>query len=349
MSSQCERHEWATQLETENYICTQCPAVTDACHTCGNNPAWLDKACDKCLKWTRNILADIREALDHPMAPILPIRAIRYDQDTSRSATDFMPFGIGQNLDDPDDLAATAATTGKEILQLTRDPNTMTDALRDWAEAWAEHRSETTPGDWLAYLSKLTVWAANNPDTSGWHDYHRDARLIRARLRHLVGLAPQKEFIPCPFCGATLQRHWTDHGLADEIRCTNRDCERQTSADLADLYWIASTELKQAPIKHSEKLITLREAPPIFPDVPEHAWWKWKERNEPAARTAIAWQKALERGHYGPAPEPPRIPTAGTNRRGEFLYRIADLATRVQQWRNRSQTRKRRQTQKLAS
>lgn len=275
MSNQCERHEWATQLETENYICTQCAVETAPCHTCHNNPAWLDRACEKCLKWTRQILTDIREALNTPMAEILPIRAIRYDQDASRSAADFMPFGIGQELDDPTDLAATAARTGKEILQLTRDPNTMTDALADWAQAWAEHRNETTPTNWLAYLSKMTVWAANNPDASGWHDYHRNARLIRARLRRLAGLAPQQEFIPCPFCGHTLQRHWTDNGLADEIRCTNRDCERQTYRDTADLYLMASHEIRQAPDKYPELLIHRDLITHVFPHIKPGTLRKW--------------------------------------------------------------------------
>jgi len=296
---ECHNHHWATQADSNNYICENCAQETPPCHTCHNNPAWIDKACNHCIKKARRTLDDIQEALNHPMAPILPIRAMRYDKDTRSSTTDRMPFGIGQNLDDPTDLAATAAATGKEILQLTQNPDTMTDALKDWAEAWAEQRNETTPTNWLKYLHKATQWAANNPQTSGWHDYHRDARLIRARLRHIVGLAPEREAIPCPYCGATLQRHWTNEGLADEIRCTNPNCERQTYRNLADLYWIASSEIQQAPDKSPDTLIHRDLIPHVYPHIKKGTLRKWISEGELTPTTR--------------------------DRRGRDLYRISDV------------------------
>lgn len=301
----CHNHHWATQADNNNYICENCAQETPPCHTCHNNPAWIDKACEPCIARARRTLDDIEEALNHPMAPILPIRAMRYDKDNRSSTTDRMPFGIGQNLDDPTDLAATAAATGKEILQLTQNPDTMTDALKDWAEAWAEQRNETTPTNWLKYLHKATQWAANNPQTSGWHDYHHNTRLIRARLRHIVGLAPEKEPTPCVYCGATLQRHWTDNGLSEEIRCTNRDCEKQIYENKQHLKHLNRTYIQLAPQNHPNTLITRDLIRHVYPDLKRKTIDKW-----------------IERGHLKPVTQ---------NRRGQDLYQLNHIAQRKEE------------------
>src|SRR5699024_3827080 len=128
---------------------------------------------NRCLNRARQTLADVRLALDHPIAPILPLRAIRNDRNRGGSSN-HMPFGIGTELDDPDILRAEMARTSRTVLELTRDPDTLTDTLYDWAEAWADARNETLPTDWLDYLHTRTTWAANTPTASGWHDYHAE-------------------------------------------------------------------------------------------------------------------------------------------------------------------------------
>src|SRR5699024_9630044 len=103
-------------------------------------------------------------------------------------------------------------------------------------------------GETIAMLKRLTTWAINNPAKSGWHDYLTEARTVRHRLYTIVGLNPEKETIPCPYCGSTLIRRWTHTGLAPDFRCTQRDaqgnevhCERKIYKDEADLLWVAST------------------------------------------------------------------------------------------------------------
>src|SRR5699024_11178322 len=82
-----------------------CGESTHACNTCQRPADTANNACSRCLNRYKQTLADIDHALAHPMAPILHLKATRYDAST-RAGGDHMPLGVGQELDDPEQLAA---------------------------------------------------------------------------------------------------------------------------------------------------------------------------------------------------------------------------------------------------
>lgn len=287
----CTSHDWTENIDpaymdpTDSWICRQCGEVNAACHTCGNPCDTANLACTRCVQRSHQTLEDITLALSHPMAPLLPLRAIRYDQ-TSRGSADLMPFGIGNELDDPDILKAEMARLNKTALELTRDRTTLMDALDGWADSWADSVQEQR-GETITTLKRLTTWAINNPTKSGWHDYHAEARTIRHRLFALVGLNPEKETIPCPYCGSTLIRRWTVDGLADEIRCTMKDrdgnpvhCDRKTYRDEADLLWVASSAIIEAPSHHPNTLVTREQIRMIYPELNATTFRSWIHRQD---------------------------------------------------------------------
>lgn len=53
------------------------------------------------------------------MAPIIHLKATRYDA-TTRGGGDSMPFGVGQQLDDPEVLKTQLTGTKRTVLELTQ-------------------------------------------------------------------------------------------------------------------------------------------------------------------------------------------------------------------------------------
>ena len=314
----CTKHDWTEHedvydgtgnLISRTWFCSQCPEAVAACHTCGGPCDTANLACTKCVQKSHQTLEDIALALSHPMAPLLPLRAIRYDH-SGRSSADSMPFGIGNELDDPDVLKAEMARTNRTALELTRDRTTLMDALDGWADSWAETVQEQR-GETIPTLKRLTTWAINNPNKSGWHDYLRETKTVRHRLYTIVGLNPEKETIPCPYCGSTLIRRWTHSGLADEIRCTQKDkdgnpihCDRKTYEDEATLLRIAETAIMEAPREHPNTLVTREQARLIYPELKRKTLNKW-----------------IERGHITPT---------GRNHKGQDLLTLNHITQRIE-------------------
>jgi len=235
------------------------------------------------------------------MAPLLPLKATRYDA-TTRSGGDPMPLGVGQELDDPELLAAQLTGTQRTVLELTRDPRTLGDALKSWAEMWAEHHNHEITGNPTSYFRTMTIWASNNPDTSGWHDHWKEIHHIRKRLWFIVGLNPQYEPTPCVVCGAPLKREWTDNGLTDTILCVNRKCERRVYRDEEDLAWMNRDFIQKAPRDHPDTLLTREQIRVVYPDLQRKTLNKW-----------------IERG---------LITAKDQNERGQDLYRLDDVTKR---------------------
>ena len=296
------RHYW-NPTDT-GFECADCGATTHACHTCQRPADTANEACTRCVNRYHQTLADIDHALAHPMAPILHLKATRYDT-TTRGGGDSMPFGIGQELEDPEVLAAQLSGTKRTVLELTRNPKTLGDALKNWADMWAEEHGHTVTGNPTDYLRTMTIWATNNPETSAWHDHWEEIRHIRKRLWHLVGLNPQYEPTPCVYCGSTLKREWTANGLTDQIICTGRDCERRIYKDEEELARLNRTYIKLAPNKVPDAHLTREEIRTVYPKL---------KRN-----TLNVW---IKRGHIKPADQ---------NERGQDLYRLDDITQRLRE------------------
>jgi len=213
------------------------------------------------------------------MAPILHLRATRYDA-SPRAGGDMMPFGVGQQLDDPELLKVQRAKTNRTTLELTRNPKTLGDTLKNWATMWAEHHGHELTGNPTTYLRKLAIWASNNPDDSAWHDHWREVRHIRKRLWFLVGLNPQYEPTPCVYCGSVLKREWTSHGLTDTIICTNRKCERRVYKDEEDLAWANRDFIYKAPHEYPEALLTRDQIRVVYPKIKPGTLRKWISEGE---------------------------------------------------------------------
>lgn len=292
-------HYW-NQTDT-GYECADCGDTVHACNTCHRPADTANNACTRCLNRYHQTLADIDHALAHPMAPILHLRATRYDA-SPRAGGDMMPFGVGQQLDDPELLKVQRAKTNRTTLELTRNPKTLGDTLKDWATMWAEHHGHELTGNPTAYLRKLAIWASNNPDDSAWHDHWREIRHIRKRLWHLVGLNPQYEPTPCVYCGSVLKREWTSQGLTDTILCTNRHCERRVYKNEEELAYLNRTFIMKAPEKVPDALLTREQIRIIYPELKRKTLNKW-----------------IERG---------RIQPADQNERGQDLYRLDDITKR---------------------
>lgn len=270
-------HHW--NPGSTGYACTDCDATTHACNTCQRPADTANNTCTRCLNKYHQTLADIDHALAHPMAPILHLRATRYDA-SPRAGGDMMPFGIGQHEDDPEVLKTQRAKTNRTTLELTRNPKTLGDTLKNWATMWAEHHDHELTGNPTAYLRKLAIWASNNPDTSAWHDHWQELRHIRKRLWFLVGLNPQYEPTPCVYCGSVLKREWTSHGLTDTILCTNRRCERRIYQDEEDLARLNREFIHKAPENHPDALLTREHIRVIYPDLKAGTLRQWIHRHE---------------------------------------------------------------------
>jgi hypothetical protein len=291
MSDPCT-HNWTA---TENgWACTNCPDTTTSCTECGT---WLETnltVCNRCLNSARKIITDIHQWMtEHTYGvSIVTLRAIRYDRDKITAGTDDerLPFGLDAVIPDPEDTRITAL----------KHPDDAIAILHDWAASWANTRTDTIPpGTELDYLTNHTLWAIQNPDDSAWHQYVTEARQVRSTVRRLLGIAPEREPVPCVHCGGRVIRDWTPDGLDDLRRCTRCGMDWPNKARLDHTN---AQVLHDLPNTHPDALVTSAQARRVHPQLNAATLRSWVHRN--------------------------LLEPQGHDVRGEPLYRLGDITAR---------------------
>lgn len=308
MTEICSTHTWEQAANgAPIYGCTQCPEITHACHTCNTPMTTANLACHGCLDHAHRTLDSIREAADTPYAFQLGIQATRYDRDITSGTPTHDPRGSTPDRDDITELGPLAEATNVNVLTILRDPPNVLEPILDWAHMWATHRGETlTDTNVFDYLTSRLTWAANNPDTSDWHQYRTEARTIRTRLRRLVGLSDKTVSTPCTHCGGQIIQRNGDHGLEDHLTCTG--CGT-TWGDRELLNLTNLNHYRDIPHHRPDTLVTPDDARRMIPTL---------KRN-----TLNVW---IKRRLIEPALTPDG--TLHTNQLGQPLYRIGDIANR---------------------
>lgn len=303
-------HTWDVTTTPGIYACTECPdTAVDCTEGCGRILESHLVACDRCIERARTWVQDVINALatvPFHHAEIMGLRAVRYDLDvvTGGGDRDRLPFGLDAIVEDVEDPRISAA----------RHPETAVDVLRGWARAWADARGDDRPSDELGYLVRLTQWAVQNPDASGWGVYRDEARQVRATVRRLLGLEPVREPAPCVHCAGDVIREWTPDGLDDVRRCTR--CA-MTWPDEDRLRFTNHLRILAAPVTDPDTLVTLEQARIALPDLKRNTInqviKRDRDRTDP------------EHPDHDPAYEP-RLPARGVDTRGRILYRLGDFA-----------------------
>lgn len=252
-------HEWtyrAESIPSEAWVCAECDATSDTCGTCSGPSGSSLLICDRCLRRERRVLDDVERYLDQWDGR----DAVRKK---SSAAFNLVPVhGDGGSRRGPDDV---------------RGP------LYGWAGRWAEivGPSNESAED---FLKGHLMWAAHNPETSGWEDYRRSARRVRAAARSLVGLAPERLVERCIYCDGTVVQDRSDSecrafddGLQDEARCLGCGVTWESR----DRFQIAVRHhIWQLPETAPEAWVTLDQAKRIFPEVPAETWRTWRHRGQ---------------------------------------------------------------------
>ncbi|MGW8565672.1 hypothetical protein [Isoptericola sp. NPDC055881] len=287
-------HEW-TPTDTGLFACTQCDETTSPCTQCGEPLNTANTVCDRCVTRAKRIVSDVAEWMTtfEFGVQLVNLRAIRYDRDKITTSDDAarLPFGLDQIVEDPEDTRIAAV----------KHPDDAVKILHGWADTWATTRDETTGGDPLGYLLDRTLWAMQNQADSAWADYHAEALQVRATVRRLLGIAPEKEPVPCVHCGGRIIRDWTTDGLDDVRRCTRCRMEWPNEARLHHTNMLVHAQL---PATHPDALVTTEQARRVHTGL--------------NAATLRSW---IHRGLVTPA---------GTDVRGAPLYRLGDITTRVE-------------------
>lgn len=289
-------HDWAP--DDGRYACTGCPATTDPCNTCGRPLPGALAICDPCLDKARKVIDDIRDTInDIPdaHATLMGLHATRYDrpQVTVSDNPDRLPFNL--------DAAVDGFGAGG-----TRTPRGVTEILWSWADAWADKRGETASGDVYTYLTGHHLWAAQTPDTSGWHEYLTDIHTLRNVIRRLAGLDPVPAPAPCVHCGGRIVQDWTKDGLDDVHKCTR--CGT-TWNDHTHLTFAMTYTVSELPTTRPDALVTLEQVRVMFPGVRRNTLNQWIRRDRET--------------------DPRRIPERGATATGVPLYRLGDITARI--------------------
>lgn len=297
-------HEWIADRTYDDphstYACTGCTHVTRGCTECDRPLETSLTICQPCLTRAQQLVTDVIDAIatvPFHIAEVMGLRAVRYDRDivTTSNDRDRLPFGLDAIIEDPADTRIAAA----------KHPSTATDVLCGWAVAWADTRGDHQPSDGLRYLVDHTLWAAQNPDDSGWVAYLDEARQVRATVRRLLGLDPIREPAPCVYCSGPVIREWLPDGLDDTRRCTR--CGT-TWPDEDRLRYTNRHTVFGLPQTHPDALVTADDARRILPDL---------KRN--------TLNQALKRDRDRDEADR-RIPQRGADVRGHALYRLGDIA-----------------------
>jgi hypothetical protein len=295
-------HQWIADTQLDDmaitYACAECPETTHGCQECDKPLTTTLTICDRCLNRAKKIITDIQTAIEtvpFHYAEIMGLRAIRYDRDkvTASNDPDRLPFGLDLIIEDPEDQRVEAA----------KHPNTAIDILIGWAQAWTDARESTTAPS-LTYLVDHTLWAAQNPNLSGWDTYLREARQVRATIRRLLGIAPEHEPAPCVYCGGTIIREWLDDGLDDLRKC--QQCGL-TWPDEARLRYANRHTVINLRETRPDMLVTIEEAKAILPEARRGTLDTWARRG-------------LE------MPDRAKFNIRGRNIRGCPLYRLGDIS-----------------------
>lgn len=298
-------HNW--QPADNGYTCTECAELTTGCNTCNRPLETALLTCDRCINRARDLIRSIETDLNtvpFHHAEIMGLRAARYDRVLVTTSDDAarLPFGLDAIVEDWEDTRIEAA----------KSPTTATDTLYEWACAWADKRDAPHPWDWATYLKDHTLWAAQNPDLSGWHEYLVEARRVRATIRQLLGIEGEKEAAPCVHCGGAITREWTDHGLEDTRRC--QQCGI-TWPDEHRLNYANRHTVIGLRLTNPDMLVTIEEAKAILPEARRGTLDTWARRG-------------IEN------PDNAKFPIRGRNVRGTPTYRLGDIADA---WYNREQ------------
>ncbi len=302
------QHEWiddtALTDRARTYVCTTCPETARECtEGCGRAVESHLVICEPCLAKAKRWVSDVAEAIETVQfhhAEIMGLRSPRYDRDVVHTSgdRDRLPFGLDAIVEDPEDQRIAAA----------KHPQTAVDVLVGWADAWAETRGDERPWDALPYLVDHTLWAVQNPDTSGWDTYRDEARRVRSTVRRLLGLQPQREPAPCVHCAGTVVRDWTQDGLDDVHRCQR--CG-MTWPDEERVQHLNAQVVRALPQVAPDALVTIADAKRIY-------------RGRVRPNLLDLW---VHRGHLAPA-----VDDAGAEQRdvrGAALFRLADIDCRV--------------------
>lgn len=270
--------------------------------------------CKACLRREHNILETIRETIQgvpDTFAHLIGLQAINYDRDPidQTRRNDQLPFGLDRTIDD-----------WEQGIHGIQTPTGLHEILQSWADNWAEQRGDTptstrTP---ITYLQNNLTWAAENQETSGWHEYRHEIRELLARARHLTDTPDtQNAGANCLNCDIPLAHKWTKHGLQDDYaycpKC--RDQYTPTRFKLA-----ARQMIQDAPTTKPDAEITIDIAKQIFPNVRPNTLDVWHNR----ARSKDPTERARS----------PLTPT-GRNRQGKTTYRLADIAHAIETRLNR--------------
>lgn len=303
------RHEWIETTDltqpVSEYVCRDCSATTRGCNTCGHPLATSLLTCDRCLNRARKVIRDIVHDLDtvpFTMSEVIGLRAVRYDRVVVTTSDDDarLPHGLDRVVEDPEAVA--------QRIGAAKYPQTAIDVLVGWAQAWADQLDTTVGSSWSGFLLDHTTWAATNPDQSGWHDYLREARVVRAVVRRLLGIAPEQHPAPCVHCGGKIVQKWTPTGLDDTLECTR--C-KLTWRDRSWLDYANLHTVHELPTTHPDALVTVADAKNIY-------------RGRVRPNLFDLW---VHRGVLKPS-----LDDAGKPRRdvrGVELYRLGDIAARV--------------------
>lgn len=298
----CNIHDW-TETTTHAdqhavFACARCETLTTGCRDCARPLDTALAICDRCLTRAHALLDDIAHLLgelDGGRASSVGVRAIRYDLTGTPSAADpgRLPHGLDAVYrEDAPAAGAQGVRTGRGARAL----------LEAWAADWAERadaaRSHRSAGA-LGFLREHTLWAAQNHP--GWHDYLTELRHVRATLRRLAGLAPERAG-SCPHCGGRVVRdRHARHGLSDTARCTRCwmtwDDRSQLDRDVA---W----HVRAMPSEHPDALVTAEQVRTIWPGLNAATWRSW-----------------LHRGV---------LTAAGVDERGRPVFELGAVAARVE-------------------
>lgn len=314
-------HEWIRDERHDGiraWACRECEQTCASCGTCGRPSGSSLLLCPSCERRAAELLDGIGHALDlYEPSP----RSVVKSPGNMRLVPAGPPGGI-----------STAAEIESELWA--------------WVACWTEYTGADQAGP-LDYLRSRHVWAAHNPEASGWLAYLDAMRTLRAAARRIAGLMPQRLAEPCVHCGGTVVQDWADQswmphedGLSDTVRCMQ-----------CGMTWNDRTHWHDATVEHlaalpglrPASLITLAHARLIWPDVPAGTFRQWAKRwrdegDETLERIRYWWELRCmhARGERpglvapdwtGPG-EPPSLtgwlPERG-ERDGAALYRLGDL------------------------
>jgi len=294
-------HEWQPTEPHDlgegypGFECLHCEETTHPCLECGRAMGTSLLVCDRCLERAKRVVGDVAGWMtEHTFGVnLVTLRAVRYDRDRPGASDDArLPFGLDAVVVDPEDTRISAL----------KHPDDAVAILRDWASSWADRRREVIGGDELGYLLDHTLWAIQNQAESDWTQFHDEARQVRAVVRRLLGIAPEREPVPCVHCGGRIVRDWTDDGLDDVRRCTRCGMEWETHARLL----------------HTNALV-LHALPETDPDTLATREQIWRVYPLLQRATLRLW---IHRGH---------IQQRGKDVRGQDVYRLGDVAARMNQ------------------